>query len=215
MKNLSTTAKALTVTFLLTLVITISHAQSVSWVKDYYTGNLYHTNSTFTWSGGSRAGYCDGYGKIQFYDSEGNATGWYVGNVQYGKNVGYGTQYLSNGEIFYRGQWVNDEIKDFDVVDNFGKLAGKLLMDKVFDGGINLNTTVIKFINTGGSDDQLKIRVTFNGDIITTNFYAFTMIIDNNAPFVHFENANDNAQFYLSMKVTAAVINAINNANHK
>src|ERR1700753_4249255 len=74
--------------------ISICKAQ-VTMVPAYSTGYLYHTTTgdIFTWNGGSRSGYCDGTGTIQYYDSNNNPTDKYVGQVSYGKNSGYGTQY--------------------------------------------------------------------------------------------------------------------------
>jgi hypothetical protein len=195
MKKSAVIKTAFALTFVLAFSVSFCHAQ---WEKAYSTGYYYHTDpGTFTWSGGSRDGYCDGFGTIQWYDNAGNPTGKYVGYVSYGKNEGYGTQYYTSGDIYYQGNWENDEIKDFAAFKNLGYDVGQFVMDKIFDGGINLRTSVVELINTGDANNELKIRVTFNGDIINTNYYAMTVVVNRQAPYVHFENVNDMAGVYI------------------
>ena len=37
---------------------------------------------------------------------------WYEGDWENGKRHGFGTQFGSDGEILYKGQWLNDEHGD-------------------------------------------------------------------------------------------------------
>ena len=209
MKKLSLIKKTVALTFVMVLAISLSYGQS--WVKAYSSGYYYHTDpgSVFTWSGTSRDGYCDGYGVIQWYDSLGNPISKYVGYLSYGKNQGYGTQYYSNGDIYYQGNWENDEIKDFASFTALGNVVGNFLMNKVFEGGINLHTDIIELINSTNGDNELKVRVTFNGDVVKTNFYAFTLVINGEAPYIHFENINDMAGIYMLYRL-GVIINETN-----
>lgn len=207
--------------------VTICKAQS-PWARAQSSGCWYHTSagSIFTWSGGCRDGYCDGNGTIQWYDSNNNPTYKYVGQVSSGKNDGYGTLYYANGYVYYRGEWaddlksgigttyyddgsiqykgafVNDEMKDIDNFNTLAYDAGNYIMNKFFDGGINLRTKVIELINTSNGDNELKVRVTFNGNIVSTNYYAFTLVLNKQAPYVHFENINDMASVYMLYRIS-------------
>lgn len=202
----------------------------MGWVKATNCGAYYHTgiDAVFTWTGGANNGYCNGYGTIQWYDVDGNKEGKYVGNVRNGINEGYGTQYYTNGNISYAGNWRNDmengqgtkynydgsvaysgkfvngDLEGIASMNYAASVVGRFVMDKIFDGGINLRTGIVKIAN-----NEVQIRITFNGNIMQSNYYAMTLIIKDTAPFVDFINYNDNTDFYLKLKLTATVMQGI------
>ena len=215
MKNLSQLSKTFIITLCLVCSYDICHAQ---WNKTYSTGYDYYSlvSGEFTWSGNSVNNYVDGFGTIQWYDASNNPSFRYVGNVQRGRNQGYGTLYYANGDIYYRGDWENGGIKDFQSFKSFANVLGSLIEDKVFDGGTNLQTTITELVSTGDDNNEMKIRIEFNGNIVTTNYYAFTLVINKEAPYVHFEDINDAAGWYMlykSAEIIKLVNDAINNNN--
>jgi hypothetical protein len=200
------------------------------WIKSTNNGLYYHTNTSFTWNGSGKAGYCNGYGTIQWYNADGTKSGWFTGNIINGKNQGYGTQYFSNGQKYYEGYWSNDEmtgtgkmydingVLQFEGVFENGHLknmalsntaayeAGKYIMRNIFDDGINLRSYVIKH-----TKDELWFRTQFNGIFINSNVYEFTIAISKNAPYVRIVYSNDLAKLYLTLKAIGTVANEIDN----
>ena len=205
-------------------------------VRAYNTACYYHTNSTsvFTWSGGCEQSYCHGYGTIQWYDN-GTPTAKYTGNIQYGKNEGYGTMYYANGRIRYTGNWKNDmengygtayspygdtlfhgyfrddQISNYYFLDLTAKKLTEFIVAKLFDGGINIKYQLVKAVyDNNDALEEIRVRMTFNGDIITTNYYDGTLVINLKKPYVDFVNYNDNFQAYATLKLTATIIDEIN-----
>lgn len=190
----------------------------------------YHTGigATFSWTGGISSRYCNGYGTIQFYDEYGNNNGKYVGNVRNGKNEGYGIQYYSNGNVSYEGNWRNDErsgqgtkynwdgsvaysgnfengdLEGIAPLNFFAEQAGQLIMQKIFDGGVDLSTRITRLTN-----NEIHARITFHGNFVWANVYDMTLVVRNYAPYVDIINANDNAVGYLTLKGVAMVADAI------
>lgn len=210
---------------LLFFTLSVITTSAQEWVKSYGTGLYYRTNSNsvFTWSGGSRNGYCHGYGTIQWYVN-GEKSSKYIGNVSFGKNEGYGTFYTANGNISYEGYWKNDmrhghgtqyysdgsiqfqgnfiedNLENIDELNTAASIIGKYIMDEIFDGGIHLKTQLIRY-----SDNEIHIYIEFNGNIIQTNEYYMTLVIKDTAPYVDFINYNDNAESYIALKFTITV----------
>jgi hypothetical protein len=194
------------------------NAQS-SWMKSSNNGLYYQTNARFTWSGGGFNGYCNGIGTIQWYNADGTKTGWYTGKVVNGKNEGYGAYYYSNGQPWYEGYWkndqkngygkmyfengaiqfegnfINDQLEGIGLLELAGNEAGKLIMDKLFDGGINLQTSIVR-----STPEEVMVYVKFNGNINTANLYEFILAVGKKTPSVKIPYMNDLAKFYLTLK---------------
>jgi antitoxin component YwqK of YwqJK toxin-antitoxin module len=204
--------------FFAVLLTNAATAQN-NWYKSSNSGLYYHTDGKFTWTGGSKNGYCNGYGTIQWYTSEGTKSGWYTGNIVNGKNEGYGTQYYSNGNKYYEGYWkndmrngygttyyenggieyqgtfVNDKLAGIDLLEEAGYQAGKYIMENIFDSGINLQTSIIKSTEAG-----IWLYVKFNGIFINTNVYEFVVSIGKKSVSFEIPYMNDRAKIYLTLK---------------
>ncbi|MDB5141445.1 MAG: hypothetical protein JWQ66_158 [Mucilaginibacter sp.] len=186
----------------------LCQAQGTAWVKASNCDCYFQTspNSSFTWAGSCKGSYCDGYGTIQWYDVNGNSQGKFIGNLKYGKADGYATQYYSNGAIYLQGEFVNDVFRDYSALNTFGYNVADEMVSKIFDGGINLQSKVIQVIDSNG-EQTIRYRITFNGNVVQTNYYAMTLVISNISPYVSFENVNDIASFYISVKAIDEVDN--------
>lgn len=210
-------------------------AQSV-WVKAYNSSGFYHTNpgAVFTWSGSVYNSYCHGNGTIQWYDALGNSAGRYTGGVKYGKNSGFGTQYYADGSKYYAGYWENDMFNGYGTLYNgYGGImyqgyfrdnqmanysdlqtaAREITMEtikSVFDGGQNVRYSVEKAVfGVDNKLTELRIRMTFNGDIISSNEYDCTLVINGLYSTPYFTDCNSNAKNYIGLKLTIGLINAI------
>ncbi len=207
------------------------YAQNVNWVRSTYGDCLYHTNEKFTWSGDCNSGYCDGFGTITWVDGS-----KYIGNLSMGMNSGFGTQYYANGQKLYEGQWLNDkkngfgklydadgylmfkgnfingEHEDIKLLNNLADIVCPFILDKVFDGGNNLRYQCVGFYPSNADNFRIYIRMLFDGDIVTTNHYAFTLVLKSEAPFIDFVDYNETTQNYLlykSVKVGAQLYQEI------
>lgn len=221
---------------LLSYTHSFSQSDGLAYVKAQNCVGFYHTvkGDIFTWSGPVQNNYCHGYGTVQWFDSYGARLYRYTGNVQYGKNEGYGTSYYSNGVKAYEGYWKNDmregagtsfyddgtiqykgnfvngSIEHLSDLNEFAYNLGNYLMQNIFDGGIHLDSRVIKMINAEGEDKEIRIKVSFNGDIVTTNYYEFTIVIRSSAPYVDLVNVNDMASFYAGYKLSKSIVDYYN-----
>jgi hypothetical protein len=224
MKNSLVSFKALALIIAFVIFNNLCHAQTVM-VKAQNKNCYFNTDagSLFTWSGDCRDGYCDGYGTIQWYDANGNSEGKFIGNLSYGKAQGYATQYYANGYISYQGYWSNDmrngqgtsyynngaiefqgnfiddAYENYSAFNTFGAYIGNAIMQNIFDGGENLRSSLIQVIDQNGQR-TMRIRITFNGNIVETNYYGFTLVISNQAPYVSFENVSPMAVIYLTLE---------------
>ncbi len=187
---------------------TVANAQ-VAWVKAWNTNGYYRTDSgsIFTWSGNMQNGYCHGYGTIQWYEN-GNTSFKYIGGVKYGKNEGYGTSYdakgnksfegywqndvregygtsyYSDGDIYRQGYYTNDGYKQEVDADELASAYTNKIINKLFDGGINRRYTILKCVyDANNKMREMTIRITFNGDIVKSNFYACTLVVTNYTSF--------------------------------
>ncbi len=186
------------------LIITaLSAIAQLGWVRAYNVNAYYQTdpNAVYTWDGGISNNYCDGYGTIQFYENN-IPGGKYRGWVKNGKNEGYGTQYYANGQVYYAGNWkddqksgfgtlyyedgsekfkgifVNDQLSHFSDLERAAEQTAVLVVEKIFDGGINIRYGVSKAVfDRTGKLEEMRIRITFNGDFFRSNFYEGTMVI--------------------------------------
>ncbi len=189
--------------------------------KAYYTGLYFYADLPFTWSGGSSDGYCNGYGTLQFYEN-GNAAMKYVGYVKkgvfegYGSSYrndgstfyvgnwsnnqmhGYGISYYENGNVFYQGQLYNNEIPTMSSLKSVAAQISQIVVSESFDGGSNVNYDVEKIIyDREGQLKELSIRLTFYGNINTSNYYACTIAMSDYCKKVNYLNCNDRAANYL------------------
>ena len=206
------------------LCLFTSLLKAQGWSYSHNGSYLYHISSNyFTWSGNSRSGYCDGYGTIKSYYSNGNLNYKYSGNVSIGKNNGFGTEYFNESTIKYQGYWYNDQkngfgteynsdgsikfkgnfvdgkIEKLDAYQTLVNTAAYYMVKNIFDGGINVNCETTEVINNAGNF-EIKYKISFNGDIINTNYYETTLVLRNIYPYVSFENTNDLAGFYMTFK---------------
>jgi len=223
-------------TTLLFLTISSSLAMGqLTWVKAYNVGCYYHTNATsvFTWDGGCQDSYCNGYGTIQWYN-QGQPATKYTGDILNGKNEGYGVMYYANGYKEYEGNWKNDmengfgtvfskygdtlfqgyftddQIQDYAVLDFASKKITEYVVAKLFDGGTNVKYQLVKAVHDrSGILEEIRVRMTFNGDIITTNYYDGTMVIKLKPLYVDFVNYNENFENYALLKISTTVLKGI------
>jgi hypothetical protein len=153
------------------------------------------------WYGSCNNGYCDGYGTVQYYDQDGTSMGSFVGNVSGGRLNGYGTRYAANGAIFYRGNLTNNEFTDEAPFLLTTGIVGDFMIDSLLSGGINRTCDIVKAVfSTDGSLQELRYRVTCNGQFMTENFYDCTLVITpNSAPFVDMVDVNDNAKVFITL----------------
>lgn len=221
--------------WLLMLSVTSHAFGQVTWVRADNVDSYYHTTagSLFTWNGLVRNGYCDGYGVIQWYDN-GRPTEKYIGYIQAGKNEGYGTTYFADGYKSYEGNWKNDMKNGYGISYNSDgsirfkgiftndfianqyvleaiaeKLTG-LVVDQVFDGGTSIKYGLTRAVYSGtGTLEEVRIKMRFNGNINTDNYYQGTLLIDLANGKIDFVDYNDNFEFYIKLKLTTAITNQI------
>ena len=226
--------------FLATQLITfIGHSQTsdnLSYVSAFNGSGMYHTSagSVFTWSGSTRNYYCNGYGTIQWYH-DGSPSDKYTGYVQDGKNEGYGVFYYANGHKSYDGYWKNDMrngygtsfhedgtieyqgyftndawSKKADLDEEAEKLTNSVIL-KVFDGGTDVRYGVVKGVYARDGDlEEIRVKMTFHGNINTKNYYRGTLVINYKTNYVDFIDYNDNFSDYLLIKGIGVFINYIN-----
>lgn len=153
------------------------------------------------WYGPCYNGYCDGNGTVKYFDQNGNYFGSYVGNVTQGKLNGYGTRYYGDGSIIYRGHVVNNEFADQAPFELANDLIGNFVVDSLLSGGINRHCDIVKAVFAqDGSLQEIRYRVTCNGQIVTDNFYDCTLVITPfNSPYVDMVNVNSNAQTFIAL----------------
>lgn len=198
------------------------------YVREYYTGCYFHTtaNSIFTWSGDCIGGYCNGYGTIQWYKSSGEKIDKFVGTLVNGKAEGFAIQYYPNGNKYYEGLWRNDmrngygtsynsdgtiqfqgyfegdEFKDYTKFNQLGyEIASEVVRD-IFKGGINLETKVVKMVyDKDGTFHEIRIKMYFNGNIVTSNIYRCTLILKDTGIPLDFVDYNDSVDSFLKLVV--------------
>jgi len=166
-------------------------------------------------------GYCNGYGTIRW-----NSGQKYIGNVVNGKNEGFGTSYHSNGQKSYVGYWVNDmrngkgkeydedgylifkgvyvndEFKNFDLINAAAQEVSVYILKEVFDGGINLKSGCVGLIaDENNKDFEMHIKMKFNGNINSNNYYECTAVINTKTGYFDFVDYNSTVDNYLSAKV--------------
>lgn len=76
------------------------------------------------------------------------------------------------------------------------RIAGSYVIDEIFDGGINGKYELINYCFDDNCD-WVKFRLTFNGNIVTTNYYSLDVKVGpdggNGLPVIWFDNMNDKA----------------------
>lgn len=101
--------KKLIISILIAILICNLTYGQITFRTAYNKNCKYRTDNYFKWTGSCKDGYAHGYGTIYWCDQYGNNSGSkYVGDVWYGRNEGYGTQYFNDGTICYQGNWSND-----------------------------------------------------------------------------------------------------------
>ena len=162
----------------------------------------YTNSSSVEWTGPCNNGWVDGYGTVRYYDPNGNYTGAYVGNVSQGYLTGFATKYYSDGGIFYQGQFranflinlapfylLTDQVRDF-------------VVDSLLSGGINRHCEITKgLFSTDGDPQEVRFRVTCNGQLVPDNFYDCTLVIYNKPPYIDMVNVNNNAQPWITLNL--------------
>lgn len=78
----------------------------------------------------------------------------------------------------------------------YGYQISKFIVDNVFDGGTDLRSDVTTYDYWEGST-ATKIHMTFHGNYVYSNFYETTLVFSSEAPYVRFENTNDQAKAYI------------------
>lgn len=97
---------------------------------------------------------------------------------------------------------------------NAGYYISTLIVEKIFDGGTHLRSDVWMYDYNDGTHET-RIHFSFNGNIVSTNFYETTLVLSNNSPYVHFENSNDIAGIYLGFKAVQVVGELLDTLNHE
>jgi hypothetical protein len=154
----------------------------------------YTNANSMDWNGTCTNGWCDGYGTVHYYDPNGYYLGAYVGNVLQGYLTGFGTKYYSDGSLFYRGQFKGNAFVNllpfYLVTDDIGNFV----VDSLLSGGIHRHCEIVKGVfSSEGDFQEIRFRVTCDGQIINDNHYDCTLVIYNKAPWVDMVNVNDNA----------------------
>lgn len=216
----------------------ITFSQGTSWERASNCGCYFQTSpgASFTWSGGTSNGYCNGYGTIQWYDGY-SRSGKYVGNLMNGKADGYATQYRSNGNILYQGYWKNDmrhgrgtsynsdgsvlykgifaydKIKNLSTLESIAGQVASYIVQRIFFGGTNVSYTIKRAVfNDDESLHEFWLYIYFNGNIVQTNEYYLTLKYNEDwAIPIDFYDYSDNCEDYLAAFAVSEIIRYFQN----
>lgn len=152
------------------------------------------------WYGACNDGYCDGNGTVNYYDADGNYSGRYVGDVSRGMLEGYGTRYYADGSIAYRGRLSANVFTDLTAYNLLSDVIRDFIVDSLLSGGVNRDCEIVKAIFSRNGDlQEIRYQVSCDGQINQDNHYTCTLLISNEAPYINIVDANDNAQFFITL----------------
>jgi hypothetical protein len=160
----------------------------------------YSNSSSVEWNGRCTNGYCDGYGTVKYYDPNGNYDGCYIGNVSQGILTGFGTKYNADGSILYRGNFKENVHLDLAPYFALKGQLGDLVIDSLLRGGIHRHCDIVKGVfSPDGDMQEVRFRITCNGQWVPDNHYDCTLVFSNQAPYARMVDVNDNAQAMLAL----------------
>lgn len=195
----------------------------------YIKSNDLPTFKAFTWTGNVVNNYADGYGTLRlinedntygysyvgymkngelngtgiYYNEKGNKV--YEGELSHNQFNGLGYKYYTDGRIQFEGQFVND---NFHIGNSLQQAVNDLALEwvnKYFHGGTNIYAKVTRQCRRNNSlpySEQnllMRIKVGFNGDINTNNYYEFVaeLSYSPNGTDIEIVDINDMARGYL------------------
>ena len=164
------------------------------------TIGTYTNSSAVEWFGGCSDGYGNGYGTIKYYDPDGVYSGSWTGDVSQGVVEGYGTRYYANGTISYRGRVSAGIFIDEAPYLLLTGYIGDFIVDSLLSGGVDRVCDLVKAVfDKDGNPQEIRFRVSCRGQYVRENYYTCTLVISDQSPYIDIVNANDKAQFYITL----------------
>jgi hypothetical protein len=152
------------------------------------------------WFGSCDNGFCDGYGTVFYYDQNGDYAGKFIGSVSQGLLNGFGTRYYPDGTIVYQGKFRNNNYVDVEPYTYLNGIIGDFIIDSLLSGGIHRHCEVVSSVFSENDVlQEIRYRVSCDGQWETSNHYTCTLVFSNREPYVHIVDANDNAQVFITL----------------
>jgi len=158
-------------------------------------GKLYENNQ-LQYEGSFSDGLKNGNGILYEYGSL-----KYEGEFQQDKFNGFGIFYYSNGDIYRKGYFVDDQYREESKVNELSDDISRKIVQEVFNGGTRINS---KLYSANYNQDKTKIEfiidLSFNGDIIESNYYDCRVAVRNYYPEVEFIRENSTVDDFRSFQ---------------
>lgn len=175
-------------------------------------GTLYE-NNILIYDGSFFSGKKSGEGTLFFW----NGNICYEGEFENDKPNGYGTMYFNSEskEIYRKGEFENGIFKLESKVNEISDDLAREVVRDVFNGGISINSSLYSAsYNRDKSKVEFIINLSFNGDIIESNFYDCKIAVRNYYPELEFLQKNETVENYRTFQTIlgfAAAVAIIDN----
>lgn len=135
----------------------------------------------------------DGQGRLTIYGED-----TYEGEIRGGEIFGYGSMYR-DGEEYLRGRFNGRNLENFDAYQGKMLEYARQITDTYFDGGKQITVSSVKILVNKDGSFLFRFRMSFVGNIISSNNYTLYVDIDDSLNPRLFE-LNSTAQNYLDYK---------------
>jgi hypothetical protein len=175
-------------------------------------GTLYE-NNILIYDGSFFSGKKSGEGTLFFW----NGNICYEGEFENDKPNGYGTMYFNSEskEIYRKGEFENGIFKLESKVNEISDDLAREVVRDVFNGGIRINSSLYSVsYNRDKSKVEFILNLSFNGDIIESNFYDCKIAVRNFYPELEFLQKNETVENYRTFQTIlgfAAAVAIIDN----
>lgn len=167
------------------------------WLDGEYSGSgtLYENGLNFT--GFFSNGKKNGDGTLYFANGNRKFEGVFENDI----SDGFGELYNESGDCIRRGFFYNLRLKEEDGVQQLALDVGRKVVEEMFDGGTNIDISLYSAkYNKDQSEIEIVFDITFNGNIITDNYYSCRIAARNYYPEIEFLYKNSSAENYLGAK---------------
>lgn len=172
------------------------------WEEGQYSGNgTLYNEGKIIYTGGFLEGEKSGPGTLYL-----SPTIYMTGEFSHNYLNGFGELYADNYCI-RRGYFEDGKFKGESEFESLANKLGREVVREVFNGGTSINTDLYSVIyNRDQSEIEIVVDLSFNGDIITSNYYECRIAFRNYYPETEFLYKNETAESYLGAKT---IINGI------
>lgn len=160
-------------------------------------GTLY-VDGELVYVGDFQNGYFEGNGSLYK-----NGSLFYSGEFKENQYHGYGSTYYPDGSRCNEGEYVNGTFRWLQECTSTAENVGHYIVQEVFDGGINVDTSLISSkIGMNSNNHEIVFNLAFNGDFVTSNHYECKVKVLNSGSETRYEliEKNEQVQDYLAMK---------------